>query len=189
MGQERRSRSLPPHRKQCEDDLHRRYSSWSSEVIHVRFTFVFDGREEERGDLSTCDTLACFTCGSDLSPSACIFSFIRATFAAVPLVFAPFRPLLTAPPDLESKEEVKACKYFLIAISRFSFLFYSLSFLFLFSCFETRSPYVCNLGWLETHWAPPALIGLQKYTAMPSFTVLAIGLHKLHRTALVSIFT
>lgn len=106
------------------------YSSWSSEVTHVRFTFVFDRREEERGDRSTRDTLACFTCGSDLSPSACIFIFIRATFAAVPLVFAPFRPLLPAPPDLESKE-AKACKYFLIAISRFSF-FYFLLFLFLF---------------------------------------------------------
>lgn len=84
--------------------IYRVYSSWSPEGTRVRFTFVFDRREEERGDRSTRDRLACFTCGSDLSPTACIFIFIRATFAAVPLVFAPFRPLLPAPPGLESKK-------------------------------------------------------------------------------------
>lgn len=38
-----------------------------------------------------------FTCGSPLSPAACNFSFIRATFAAVALFFAPLRPLLLDP--------------------------------------------------------------------------------------------
>lgn len=45
------------------------------------------------------------TCGKDWSPSACIFSFIKATFAAVALFFAPFRRLLAVCPVLESEKE------------------------------------------------------------------------------------
>lgn len=44
------------------------------------------------------------TCGNDLSPLACIFNFINATFAAVSLFFAPFRCLLAVSPLLESKK-------------------------------------------------------------------------------------
>lgn len=39
-------------------------------------------------------TAMIFTCGRPLSPAACSFSFINATFAAVALFFAPLRPLL-----------------------------------------------------------------------------------------------
>ena len=45
------------------------------------------------------------TCGNDLSPAACIFNFISATFAAVSLFFAPFRRLLAVSLVLESTKQ------------------------------------------------------------------------------------
>ena len=63
---------------------------------------------ERKGGAEGYSTSAQLTCGRDFSPSACIFSFISATFAAVPLLFAPLRPLPADPPALASKEEVQA---------------------------------------------------------------------------------
>lgn len=67
-----------------------------------------------------------FTCGSPLSPAACSFSFIRATFAAVAAFFAPLRPLLLDPSfDSEQKDTEKIENSVIKAIKWLHFWIYS----------------------------------------------------------------